>query len=53
MLPSIIAGAVIIFAVGGALLYVIKAKKNGKKCIGCPYCDSCKRDGGCASSRDI
>ena len=52
MLPSIIAGAVIFLVVGGALVYVIKAKKSGKKCIGCPYCDSCKKNG-CASLRDI
>ena len=24
-----------------ALAYIIKAKKNGRKCIGCPYSSSC------------
>ena len=24
-----------------AAVYVYKSKKKGKKCIGCPYCDSC------------
>ena len=38
-LGDIIAIAVIILIVGGATAYIIKAKKSGKKCIGCP--DSC------------
>ncbi|MBQ9758033.1 MAG: FeoB-associated Cys-rich membrane protein [Clostridia bacterium] len=33
---------VIYFAAG----YVYKAKKNGKKCIGCPYDDTCCRKSG-------
>ena len=34
--------AVIIFAVvGGAVYYVYREKKNGKKCIGCPYSNEC------------
>ena len=39
MLGDIIAIAVIVLIVGGATAYIIKAKKSGKKCIGCP--DSC------------
>lgn len=34
----------ILLIVGLAGLYVYKAKKSGKKCIGCPYADSCGRD---------
>lgn len=41
MLPSIIAGIVILFIVGGAVAYIVKAKKSGKKCIGCPDGCSC------------
>ncbi len=47
MLENIIIIAVLVLAVGGALAYIIKAKKSGKKCIGCPYGDSCK--GSCSS----
>ena len=36
-----VAIAVIALIVGGALFYIIRAKKKGKKCIGCPYADSC------------
>lgn len=31
----------VILVVGFALFYIIKAKKSGKKCIGCPNADSC------------
>jgi hypothetical protein len=30
---------VIALVIGGAVAYIVKAKKSGKKCIGCP--DSC------------
>ena len=33
--------AVILVIIGLAAGYVIKAKKSGKKCIGCPYSGSC------------
>ena len=33
--------AVIVLVVGGAAAYIIKAKKSGKKCIGCPFSESC------------
>ena len=33
--------AVILVIVGGAAWYVYKAKKSGKKCIGCPDGGSC------------
>ena len=38
--------AAIVLVVGGAIAYIIKAKKSGKKCIGCPDSGSC--GGSCA-----
>lgn len=38
-----IAIGVIVLVVGLATAYIIKARKSGKKCIGCP-------DGGCSSN---
>ena len=38
---------VIMLVIGAAVAYIIKAKKSGKKCIGCPYSDSCGKSGGC------
>ncbi len=53
MLTNIIIVAVILLVVGGAIAYIIKEKKKGKKCIGCPYCDSCsaKSKGGCDTNK--
>lgn len=42
---EIIAIVVISLVVVGAVVYIIKAKKSGKKCIGCPYGDSCGKKG--------
>ena len=32
---------ILLVIIGGAAIYVYKAKKNGKKCIGCPHADEC------------
>lgn len=45
---EIIAIAIILVIIGGASLYIYKAKKSGAKCIGCPHaksCPSCKSTG--------
>lgn len=34
---------ILILIVGGAALYIYKAKKNGQKCIGCPYAKECRK----------
>mgnify|MGYP003296096311 CR=1 FL=1 len=39
MWVDIIAGTVLALVLGGAVAYIVIAKKKGKKCIGCP--DSC------------
>lgn len=31
-----------------AAYYIYRSKKKGKKCIGCPYADSC--GGGCSAA---
>ena len=36
-----IAIAVILLALGGAIFYIVRAKKRGQRCIGCPYADKC------------
>ena len=50
-LTDIIVIAVILLIVGGAVAYIIKAKKNGTKCIGCPDCKTCASKGcsGCTT----
>ena len=53
-IADMIAVAVILLIVGGAVLYIIKAKKSGKHCIGCPdsaSCSSCRGNcQGCQSA---
>ena len=45
MPDEIIPIIIIVLIIGGAVLYLIKSKKSGKKCIGCP-------DGGCSSTEN-
>jgi len=41
MLENIIIIAVVLLIVGAAAWYVIRAKRKGQKCIGCPAGGSC------------
>ena len=51
MLDDVIAIAVIALIIGGAVAYIIKAKKAGQKCIGCPYSKTCSGNcGGCSGN---
>lgn len=53
--------AVIVLIIGGAAFYIYKAKKSGKKCIGCPdsgtcsgHCGACSgKCGGCKGHKSI
>jgi len=38
---DLIAVAVLVLILGGAIAYIMKEKKRGVKCVGCPYADSC------------
>lgn len=31
----------VVSTVGGAVAYIVRAKKKGKKCIGCPHAGTC------------
>lgn len=33
--------AIIVGVIGGIVWYLLRAKKKGEKCIGCPYCKQC------------
>ncbi len=49
MLENIIATVVLVAILGGAVAYLVKAKKSGQKCIGCPHSKTCasKKNNGC------
>ena len=36
---------ILLLILGGAAFYIIKAKKSGRKCIGCPDSGSCGKNG--------
>jgi hypothetical protein len=48
---EIIAISAIVLIVGGAILYIIKTKKSGAKCIGCPHAHSCYSKGEACSCK--
>ena len=38
---DIIAIFAIALVVGGAVFYIVRAKRRGEKCVGCPYAKKC------------
>ena len=44
-IATVIAALILIAVVFFAVRYIVKEKKKGTKCIGCPYADSCQKHG--------
>ena len=47
-MADLIVGGILLVIVGAAIVYIVKAKKKGIKCIGCPaagQCAHCKGQG--------
>lgn len=40
-MADLIVVIILIILIGGAVTYIVKAKKKGTKCIGCPACGNC------------
>ncbi|MEE0772352.1 MAG: FeoB-associated Cys-rich membrane protein [Anaerovoracaceae bacterium] len=53
MIANIIVGAIILISVGAALSYIVRQKKKGVKCIGCPDSGGCAHCScsGCSSEK--
>ncbi len=52
-MQNIILIAVILIIVGGAALYIYRAKKRGNHCIGCPHGGQCgRKQCGCGHSEE-
>lgn len=50
-MSNIIVIALVALIVGAAVAYIIREKKKGVKCIGCPHAGECaskNRSGGCS-----
>ena len=45
-MANLIIVIVLLLIIGAAVFYVIKAKKNGVKCIGCPAAANCPSKNG-------
>ncbi len=45
-MTDIIVGLIVLLVVGAAVCYIIRAKKQGVKCIGCAAGESCARKSG-------
>ncbi len=50
-MDNLIALLVIVLIVGLAIAYIVKEKKNGAKCIGCPSGKSCGSSCGCGENK--
>lgn len=46
-MANIIAALIVLACVGGAIAYIIKEKKKGVKCIGCPAAAQCANKHSC------
>ncbi len=43
----------LVVILGGAIAYIVRAKKRGVKCIGCPAAETCgAKKGSCACGRN-
>ena len=49
LMTNLVAILFLALCLGAAIRYIVRQKKRGAKCIGCPYGESCggKKDGGC------
>ncbi len=44
---DIIVALILAAIIGAAVFYIVKAKKSGQKCIGCPHSKTCGKRGAC------
>ncbi len=52
MWETILVIAIVVLIVGGAAAYVIRAKKRGVKCIGCPHSKECSSCHCCSGKKE-
>lgn len=48
---NIILLIVLIVIVGAAVVYIVREKKRGVKCVGCPYAQQCAGHGKCSEEK--
>jgi len=50
MITDILVVLVLLGIVGAAAIYIVKAKRRGVKCIGCPHAEACAHKGNCSGA---
>lgn len=52
-METVVVSVILILLLGAAGWYVCKAKKNGRRCIGCPASGRCGKEGcGCCKNME-
>ena len=50
---NFIVGAIVVSIIGAIIYYLVRAKRRGVKCVGCPYASACGgKCSGNASSKE-
>lgn len=52
-MENVIAVFILAVLIGGAAVYLVKAKRNGVKCVGCPAGGNCRGGSFCRMRRGI
>ena len=45
-MADLVIGIVLLIIIGGAVCYIVKTKRRGVKCIGCPAAGNCPSENG-------
>lgn len=53
MIDNLIIVLIVALIVGGIAAYLLRAKKRGQHCIGCPYAGKCQKCSGKCSTQNI
>lgn len=48
---DIVVALILAAIIGSAAFYIVKAKKSGQKCIGCPHSKTCGKHGPCSCGK--
>ena len=53
-MENVIVVLILVAIAAGIIWYLVRAKKRGEKCVGCPYAKQCgsKCNGGCSAKSD-
>ncbi|MBR5245828.1 MAG: FeoB-associated Cys-rich membrane protein [Clostridia bacterium] len=43
-MENVVVVAILVLIVCCAIAYIVKAKKKGVKCVGCPYAETCGKE---------